>query len=166
MRFAVPRGLTTTNSKAPARARSFALRIVRKPAESRKVRRRRSNTTRLGRGNVEDAGERIFDAADSRQVELAARAQKQSAPLLLDGKLKAICRRHGRLNSPAPLQSGDQGRRGRKDPRARAALHATLPAPCPKPGSSSSPAKSTNPEPGAAVVAEFNPPSWPSPALA
>jgi hypothetical protein len=100
-----------------------------------------------GRGNFEEAGERIFDAADSRQVELVARAQEQSAPLLLDGKLKAICRWHGRLNSPAPLQSGDQGRRGRKDPRARAALHATPPAPCPKPGSSNSPAKSTNPEP-------------------
>ncbi|MEA2377537.1 MAG: hypothetical protein QOD13_1444 [Thermoleophilaceae bacterium] len=69
-----------------------------------------------GRGAFEDAAERIFDAADSRQVELAARAQEQSAPLLLDGKLKAIYGRHGRLDSPAPLRSGDQGRRGREGP--------------------------------------------------
>ena len=68
------------------------------------------------RSSFEDAGERIFDAADSRQVQLAGRAQEQSAPLLLDGKLKAIWRWHGRLNSPAPLQSGDQGRRGAKGP--------------------------------------------------
>jgi hypothetical protein len=44
-----------------------------------------------GRGNIEDAAERIFDAADSRQVELAPRAQEQRAPLLLDCKLKTIC---------------------------------------------------------------------------
>jgi hypothetical protein len=69
-----------------------------------------------GRGNLQDAAERIFDAADSRQVELAARAQEQSAPLLLDGKLKAICRWHGRLNSPAPLQSGDLRAEGAKGP--------------------------------------------------
>ena len=52
------------------------------------------------RSSFEDAGERIFDAGDSRQVELAARAQEESAPVLLDGKLKAIWRWHGQLNSP------------------------------------------------------------------
>jgi hypothetical protein len=69
-----------------------------------------------GRGNFEDAAERIFDAADSRQVELTAWAQEQSAPVLLDGKLKAICRWHGQLNSPAPLQSRRPRAEGAKGP--------------------------------------------------
>ncbi|MEA2418408.1 MAG: hypothetical protein QOE60_614, partial [Thermoleophilaceae bacterium] len=67
-----------------------------------------------GRGDLEGAAERIFDAADSRQVELAARAQEQSAPLLLDGKLKAICRWHGRLNSPAPSEAATKGGGGER----------------------------------------------------
>ena len=41
-----------------------------------------------GRGNFEGAAERIFDAADGRQVEFAQRAQDHSAALFLDGKLK------------------------------------------------------------------------------
>ena len=49
-RLAGPRGRTTRSSTAAARARSFARRIVRSPAASRKVSLRRSKRIWLGRG--------------------------------------------------------------------------------------------------------------------
>jgi len=52
-RLAVPRGRMTTTSKACARPRASARRIVRRPARSRKQTALRSKTTRLGTGGRE-----------------------------------------------------------------------------------------------------------------